>query len=155
MSKSRTSEYMIWASMKQRCYNKKSTNYPRYGGRGISVCKEWMDSFDNFIKDVGPRPSMDHSLDRINNNGNYEPSNCRWATRFQQARNTGVTINITFDGETKSLPEWAKIFGLTHSTLLTRLVRMPEPKIVTWRLFRQPDEPSWHRARKQRMSKEG
>lgn len=82
-----TPEYNIWASMKARCYNKKSAAYQYYGGRGITVCESWKNSFVCFLKDMGKRPSLELSIDRINNDGNYEPSNCRWATIFEQNKN--------------------------------------------------------------------
>lgn len=86
--RSRTPEYSSWASMIRRCTNEKAFAYHRYGGRGITVCKRWLNSFENFLSDMGLRPSIKHSLDRINNDGNYEPSNCRWATIDQQMANT-------------------------------------------------------------------
>ena len=79
-------EYRIWKGVRGRCLNARNPKYPIYGGRGITVCERWTD-FTNFISDMGPRPSAQHSIDRINNDGNYEPSNCRWATAWQQARN--------------------------------------------------------------------
>lgn len=79
-------EYTAWHQMRQRCLNTRHAAYAGYGGRGITVCSEWS-SFENFFVDLGPRPSDKHSLDRVNNNGNYEPSNCRWATHSQQMRN--------------------------------------------------------------------
>lgn len=79
--------YSVWSSMKQRCFNPLDDAYPNYGGRGISVCDRWRYSFANFRDDMGPRPSKNHSIDRIDNDGNYEPSNCRWATRHQQQTN--------------------------------------------------------------------
>lgn len=74
--------------MRNRCYNKKGEKYKDYGGRGIKVCKRWLNSFENFYADMGLKPTPEHSLDRINNNGNYEPGNCRWATQSQQVGNT-------------------------------------------------------------------
>lgn len=81
-----TSEYGIWAAMKRRCMNKNSAAYKDYGGRGVVVCERWM-HFQNFYADMGMRPSVKHSIDRINNDGNYEPNNCRWTTMDVQARN--------------------------------------------------------------------
>jgi hypothetical protein len=82
-----TPEYRAWADMKSRCLNPSIKNYPYYGGRGISICKQWIDSFTSFLSDVGFRPSDLHSLDRIDNNGNYQPGNVRWATAKQQTEN--------------------------------------------------------------------
>lgn len=80
-------EYNTWQLMKSRCYYPKSNRYYRYGARGITVCRRWLDSFANFLADMGPKPSPRHSIDRINNDGNYEPTNCRWATTAEQRRN--------------------------------------------------------------------
>lgn len=82
-----TPEYFAWTHMVDRCENRNNPSYFRYGGRGITVCARWRESFQSFIDDVGKRPSNAHSLDRIDNSGNYEPSNCRWATAKQQANN--------------------------------------------------------------------
>jgi hypothetical protein len=81
-----TSIYNIWVMMKQRCLNTKNKDYPNWGGRGITVCDRWLESFNNFLEDMGQKPE-NNSLDRINNDGNYEPSNCRWATSIQQQNN--------------------------------------------------------------------
>lgn len=82
-----TSEYRIWLGMKMRCINPKVESFKYYGGRGIKVCDRWIDSFENFFSDMGKRPTVKHSIDRINVNGNYEPSNCRWASPIEQRRN--------------------------------------------------------------------
>jgi hypothetical protein len=82
-----TTEYTIWLGMLSRCFYKKAINYKHYGGRGITVCRRWRESFINFLADVGMRPSRSHSIDRIDNNDNYKPSNVRWATRLEQSLN--------------------------------------------------------------------
>lgn len=83
----RSLEYARWVGMIRRCYSANNPAYKYYGGRGIAVCARWLESFPNFVADMGPRPSAKHSIDRINNDGNYEPGNCRWATASEQARN--------------------------------------------------------------------
>jgi len=82
-----TSEYIAWCNLKARCNNPKRNDYERYGGRGIAVCERWMNSFENFIADMGLKPSPKLSIERIDNHGNYEPSNCKWATSLEQSRN--------------------------------------------------------------------
>lgn len=117
----KTPEYVAWWSMRGRCLNKKdSEDYKRYGERGITVCREW-DSFENFLKDMGRRPSEDYSLDRIDNNGNYEPSNCRWATKKQQSRNRRTNRLLTYKNQTKPLCEWSDIIGISQTMLYQRL----------------------------------
>ena len=86
-STQRSPEYLSWAAMKSRCLNSNRKEYPYYGGRGITVCDRWQESFENFLQDMGKRPSKTHSLDRIDNSGNYDPSNCRWATKSEQIAN--------------------------------------------------------------------
>lgn len=89
-------ERKVWRAMIFRCHNPKSNGYKHYGARGIKVCTEWRKSFAAFLNDVGRRPSPEHSIDRIDNSGDYEPSNCRWATLTQQARNTRATVFLTY-----------------------------------------------------------
>lgn len=96
-----STEYSSWTNMKYRCYNKNCPQYEHYGARGITVCDRWLNSFDDFYDDMGKKPDKSMSLDRIDVNGNYEPSNCRWATSQQQSRNKrkpymGYTIKKTF-----------------------------------------------------------
>jgi hypothetical protein len=115
-----TPEYESWHGMIQRCTNPKNSNYKDYGARGIAVCARWLD-FSAFLSDVGPRPSPLHTLERINNNGKYEPGNCRWATRKEQARNTRTSRRLTAMGKTLTVAEWAERAGLKYTTLYRRL----------------------------------
>jgi hypothetical protein len=118
----RTLEYSTWASMIQRCRNSESHKFPRYGGRGIAVCERW-NSFINFLADMGRKPSPQHSIERRNNDGNYEPSNCYWATHKEQSRNKITTRFITFNGTTKCVTDWAALLGMRPNTLSGRLSR--------------------------------
>lgn len=116
-------EYKAWRSMKDRCLNPQHQNYEHYGARGITVCQRWIDRFENFFEDIGLRPSRIHSLDRIDNNGNYEPSNCQWATSKEQARNRRTCRVLTALGRTLIIAEWARLTGISHSGICRRLAR--------------------------------
>jgi len=118
-----TPEYYIWNSMKARCYNKNSADYPRWGGRGIAVCDEWRNSFETFYTDMDPRPTPKHTLDRIDNDGNYGPSNCRWATRTIQNRNKGWKSTIEFHGESLTAAQWSRRLGGNRALVSKRLSR--------------------------------
>ena len=110
-----------------RCHNKNDVSYARYGGRGIEVCVRWRGSFAAFLKYIGRRPSPQHSLDRHpDNDGNYKPSNVRWATPTEQTRNKRTNRFFTFRGKTLCLADWAKAFGIHRSTLGRRLQRTNE-----------------------------
>lgn len=124
-------EYNIWTSMIARCSNPKSQSWLRYGGRGISVCERWRVSFDAFLKDMGERPSRLHSLDRINNDGNYSPDNCRWATKKEQARNRSRVHMLHFNGQSLSVAEWAEHIGIPYATLRQRLKKWTLEKSLT------------------------
>lgn len=112
--------YQIWRGMWKRCTSEKS--HRRYAGRGIRVCARWR-SFGNFLADMGPRPTPLHSIDRKDNDGHYEPSNCRWATQSQQLRNTSRSRSLTFNGETLPLLEWCDRTGITEKALRHRIER--------------------------------
>lgn len=118
-------EYSTWARMKSRCHNTRSPDYPDYGGRGITVCDRWANSFHNFLDDMGKRPSGSHSIDRIDNNKGYSPENCRWATNAQQSRNKRNNIFISFGGRTMILQDWANELGIHWVTLHERIQKKP------------------------------
>lgn len=113
--------YYTWQAMKRRCYNPKDSHYERYGARNIEVCKEWKDSYETFLKDMGIPPSKEHTIERKNNNGNYEASNCIWATKLVQANNKSNNRKITAFGKTQNLGEWAKETGIKRETIARRL----------------------------------
>lgn len=116
-------EYDIWGSMIQRCTNPNNKHYPHYGGRGITVCDRWRDSFESFIADVGNRPSPKHSIDRIENDKGYEPGNVRWATKKQQCRNQRSNRVLCIDGVSKCVTEWAESSGIPATAIYQRLNR--------------------------------
>lgn len=116
-----TREYETWHGMMLRCYDENQPAYPRYGGRGITVCERWH-AFENFFADMGLRPGQGYSLDRFPDpNGPYEPNNCRWATNKQQCRNKTTNVRITHDGKTLCIAEWAELSGMTTTLLWSRL----------------------------------
>lgn len=117
-----TAEYRAWHGARGRCRNPGDKQYPYYGGRGITVCAEW-DDFVVFFRDMGPRPSSRHSLDRIDNDGPYAPWNCRWATATQQLRNRRTTIMLTYQGRTRPAGDWADDLGITGDVITDRLRR--------------------------------
>lgn len=116
-----STEYRSWAGIIERCCNPDARAYRFYGGRGIMVSDEWRHDFGQFYADMGPKPSKDHSLDRIDNNGPYAKNNCRWATRREQASNRRNTRLITYLGETRSMAEWARRSGVPYGRLQDRL----------------------------------
>lgn len=116
-----TPEYRAWLNMIARCTHPHHEAYARYGGRGITVCPEWLESFERFVADVGPRPSHALSLERIDNARGYEPGNCRWATSVEQNRNRRSNRTLTYHGETRCLSEWAQRYGLSPALLTFRL----------------------------------
>lgn len=121
-------ESTAWAGMIARCNNKKFIGYNRYGGRGISVCDRWSKSCSSFIEDMGLAPTKYHSLDRINNDGNYEPSNCRWATIKEQNNNKSSNILITCYGETNNIAQWSEKTGVSRSTIRLRHIAGKSPE---------------------------
>lgn len=127
-------EYRVYHNMKHRCLNPKLKAYKDYGAKGIKVCPRWLESFENFLEDMGPRPSAKHSIDRFPDPfGNYEPSNCRWATWSQQMNNTRTACRVKLGGVKNTLAQWAKEKGLSVSTIYYRIKHgySPEDAINT------------------------
>jgi len=133
-------EFLIWCRAKDRCFRQTHKRYKDYGGRGITMCARWRDSFAHFLNDMGPRPSSDLTLDRIDNDGPYAPDNCRWATRDEQRRNSRHLHWIEFQGTRLIVRDWAARLGVTDSTLIWRLTRWPLRRALT-----QPKLSSWSR----------
>lgn len=117
----RTPTWNSWLSMRHRCSNQNDPSYPRYGGRGIRVCERW-ENYENFVADMGHRPDGT-TLDRVDNSGNYEPGNCRWATGSEQSRNRRSTRTLTHEGVTLPLVEWAKRTGIARTAITERIRR--------------------------------
>lgn len=128
-------EYKIWCGINKRCYNKNCLKYRIYGAKGIIVCERWKHNFPNFYADMGPRPSPNHSIDRIDNNGNYEPSNCRWTDNATQQNNKATNVKITIKGKTKTLKQWSEHAGLTYMAVFLRYKRLG------WTIERSLSEP--------------
>lgn len=126
----RTSTHNSWVQMRARCNSKTHHAYARYGGRGITVCDRW-DDFRNFFEDMGERPTG-KTLDRINNDGNYEPANCRWATRKKQSNNSSSVHPVSYNGKIQSITLWAEELGISRSLIASRLRRgWPIEKALT------------------------
>ena len=118
MTKTRT--FKSWDSMKQRCLNPKAPDYEKYGGRGITICDRWLENFNNFLSDMGIRPE-NLTIDRIDVNGNYEPSNCRWATRSLQQRNKTNSFMIEWNGIVKCAADWSEMVGISSKIICERI----------------------------------
>lgn len=115
-------EYRIWSNIKTRCTNSKNEAFPNYGGRGIKMCDRWL-SYENFLQDVGRRPASNLTLERIDNDGDYTPENCCWATRKVQANNTRRNARYAYNDKSHTISEWAEILGMSYSTLYDRVKR--------------------------------
>lgn len=114
-----TGLYSTWCGMKTRCYNPESKSYPKYGGRGIKICQRWLDDFFAFREDMGEKPDPRMSIDRIDNDGDYEPGNCRWATPSQQVRNRRSSLYVEIDGERKHILEVVNEDGKAYRAAMT------------------------------------
>ena len=130
--------HSTWLNMRQRCSNPNHKAYKDYGARGITVCKRWRDDYDAFYEDMGPRPEK-ATIDRIDNDGNYEPGNCRWAPMSLQNRNNRRTHFIECQGRRQSLTDWANEFGFTPNGMRRRLKNYP----IEIALSRELLAPEW------------
>lgn len=128
-----TRAWNVWRNMRRRCNDPNTINYKRYGGRGIKVCDRWK-SFENFFSDMGECPEG-LTLDRVDNDKNYAPDNCRWATHKEQSRNQSTTRLLTFEDETRCLEDWANLVGLDPTTLARRLKKAPIEKVLISRWY--------------------
>lgn len=117
------SEWKCWTKMKERCLNKNDRSYHRYGGRGITVCDSWLESFENFISDMGLKPSPKHSIERMDNNLGYSPDNCRWATAIEQSNNRRDNRIVTFRGFTGTLAQASRVFKIKSSSIRRWAIR--------------------------------
>lgn len=117
-------EYVIWAHMNDRCSNPNTERYRAYGGRGIKVCARWQNSFENFYADMGPRPSARHQIDRIDNDGDYEPGNVRWRTPLENCNNKSNNRVLTLSGKSQTASEWARELGVRPHQILARIDKL-------------------------------
>lgn len=128
------SVWQIWQGINRRCLSPGRANYSDYGGRGIEVCGRWSretpGGFENFLADMGERPSKRHSIDRIDNDGNYSPENCRWATQTEQANNQRRNVTFTHNGRTQTITQWARETGVNISTAFKRIYRGYAPAVA-------------------------
>lgn len=120
---SKSVEYSIWLAIKKRCYDVSQNGYKDYGGRGIKVCERWINCYENFLMDMGRRPSKDYSIERKDNDKDYEPMNCKWAIRKEQNRNSRKCVIIEYKGEKRIMKEWAEVFGLGYVMFATNIRR--------------------------------
>jgi hypothetical protein len=128
-------EYHVWRSMKERCSNPNNKQYSRYGGRGIKICKRWFNSFAFFIKDMGDKPSPGMTIERINNNGGYNPKNCKWATWSEQQNNKSTTRFLVLNGRKETIKQWSEITRIPYQAIVTRLYRgWSEERTLTQKL---------------------
>lgn len=130
----KTPEWKVWTACRNRCENKNRPDYPFYGGRGIKVCARWCESYENFLADMGRRPSAGHSLGRVNNDGDYSPENCRWETRIQQHNNKRNNRFIEFNGMRLTLAQWGRHFGVKQYVIANPLKRGESPQQILSKL---------------------
>lgn len=116
----KSAEYEAWCGMKRRCASSHRQDFKNYGARGIEVCSRWLESFEAFIADMGPKPGPSFSIERIDNDGIYEPGNCRWATKQEQLNNQRKNVHLTLNGTTRTAAEWGRLLKIKSSIILDR-----------------------------------
>lgn len=137
--KNNSNIYRVWVRMKQRCYNPQDKAYKHYGGRGLKVSKSWQ-SFENWYRDMGDKPTPKHTLERIDNNKGYSKQNCKWATMLEQGNNRRNNVRLTYNGKIKTISEWAREYNLGFVTLKYRLKK--------WNINKALNEPTKKHAQK-------
>ena len=141
-----------WQNMVRRCEDPRSNRYQSHGARGIKVCERWRNDFSVFLVDMGPRPSLNHSIDRIGNDGNYEPGNCRWATNKEQARNRRSNRPVSANGVSRLITDWALFTGISLSTIYRRVANgWSEERAVS----EPPDASKQHRLFRSSLTSRG
>ncbi len=137
----KTPEFRVWVGIRVRCYNKNSKPYKDYGGRGIKVCDRWLGDtgFGNFLADMGKRPTSKHTIERIDNDKDYCPENCKWATRLEQNNNNRRNVWIEYQGRKQTISQWAREFGINRNVLRGRVLEM------RWSMERAVTEPVHHK----------
>src|SRR5690554_1858227 len=153
--------YMTWSNMRQRCRNKNSPTFHRYGGRGIAICERW-DNFDLFVADMGEKPTPAHTLDRENNDGPYSPDNCRWATRKEQSRNVERNLIAVVEGKSYLAVELADVAGIAAKSIQKRAIKgLPLERVISPLRQKVPDnfhamqQAGWEARRNQTHCKRG
>lgn len=149
---SRSVLYKIWRGMRNRCDPRWGSRYPRHGGRGIRVCDRWWNSFETFLADMGPRPEGS-TLERIDNDGHYEPGNCRWASWKEQGKNRHNTAFLTFGGVTKPIVDWARSCGIDRKVLAMRIKLGWDPERAMSVPVRRGSYVEWDRLNGNRTSR--
>lgn len=139
----RTQEYEVWISMRDRCLNASNPAFKNYGGRGIKICASWLSSYSNFLRDMGRKPSAAHTIERKNNNEDYCPENCKWATRREQSNNTRRNRWLEFEGRRLTVVQWSREMGIHERTIRNRIGAGYSPKealtrpVGSWAGFRK------------------
>ena len=143
-------EYHVRMCMKDRCYNKNNDRYADWGGRGIKVCDRWLESFENFLDDMGRRPSPNHSIERRDNDKDYCPENCYWATKSEQNRNTRWNRYLEYGGRRMVITDWAKELMVSRATISKHLKKKPFSEVVEF--YKNQTSGAWYEKRRQRFS---